>query len=193
MKIILLGYMGSGKTTIGFQLAKKLYLDFTDLDEYIEKKEGKTISDIFADKGEIYFRKIEHTYLKQFISENNSYVLSLGGGTPCYSGNIDMVIPKNTVCTIYPQGHPARSTWESNRPSKAPLEISYIHLTRERLRETVLRRKIHSKEDTREFTPAIYVTPAIRAKEKRNKTLAPLLKLALTLGVAFLASAVVRK
>jgi hypothetical protein len=56
-----------------------------------------------------------------------------------------------------------------------------------------LRRKIHSKEDTREFTPAIYGTPAIRAKEKRNKTLAPLLKLALTLGVAFLASAVVRK
>ena len=53
MKIILLGYMGSGKTTIGFQLANKLYLDFTDLDEYIEKKEGKTILEIFTEKEEI--------------------------------------------------------------------------------------------------------------------------------------------
>ena len=139
--------------------------------------------------------------LRQKLKKQRSYVDQHGildtvlvSSEPLdFAGKGWRVIPKNTVCTIYPQGHPARSTWESNRPSKAPLEISYIHLTRERLRETVLRRKIHSKEDTREFTPAIYGTPAIRAKEKRNKTLAPLLKLALTLGVAFLASAVVRK
>jgi len=86
MKIILLGYMGSGKSTVGHHLAKKLYLTFTDLDNHIEKKENKTISEIFNEKGEIYFRKKEHEYLKQFINENDSYVLSLGGGTPCYSG-----------------------------------------------------------------------------------------------------------
>ena len=103
MKIILLGYMGSGKTTIGYQLAKKLYLDFTDLDEYIEKKEGKTISDIFTEKGEIYFRKIEHIYVKQFISKNNSYVLSLGGVTPCYAGNIDMITRQTKIQSIYLQ------------------------------------------------------------------------------------------
>ena len=78
MKIILLGYMGSGKSTIGHHLAKKLYLTFTDLDNHIEKKENKTISEIFNEKGEIYFRKKEHEYLKQFINENDSYVLSLG-------------------------------------------------------------------------------------------------------------------
>jgi len=50
MKIILLGYMGSGKTTIGIQLAKKLYLNFTDLDEFIEEKEQKTIKEIFKQK-----------------------------------------------------------------------------------------------------------------------------------------------
>ena len=70
MKIILLGYMGSGKTTIGIQLAKKLFLNFTDLDEFIEEKEQKSIKEIFEQKGEIYFRKIEHKYLKQFIKEN---------------------------------------------------------------------------------------------------------------------------
>ena len=135
MKIILLGYMGSGKTTIGFQLAKKLYLDFTDLDEYIEKKEGKTISDIFADKGEIYFRKIEHTYLKQFISENNSYVLSLGGGTPCYSGNIDIIIHQTQIQTIYLQASIAtiyERLYENS--SKRPLLAT---LTKEGLTEYI--------------------------------------------------------
>jgi shikimate kinase len=91
MKIILLGYMGSGKTTIGSSLSKKLYQNFTDLDDYIEKKENKTISEIFTEKGEIYFRKIEHVYLKQFIMDNDSYILSLGGGTPCYANNMDFI------------------------------------------------------------------------------------------------------
>ena len=92
MKIILLGYMGSGKTTIGIQLARKLFLNFTDLDDFIEEKEQQSIKEIFKQKGEIYFRKIEHKYLKQFINENESYVLSLGGGTPCYAGNLDLIL-----------------------------------------------------------------------------------------------------
>ena len=58
MKIILLGYMGSGKTTIGIQLAKKLYLNFTDLDEFIEEKEQITIKEIFKQKGEIILGKL---------------------------------------------------------------------------------------------------------------------------------------
>ena len=66
MKIILLGYMGSGKTTIGKELANKLYVPFFDLDHYIEQKEGDSISNIFKKKGEIYFRKIEHKYLSVF-------------------------------------------------------------------------------------------------------------------------------
>ncbi len=101
MKIILLGYMGSGKTTIGTQLAKKLYQDFTDLDEYIEKKENKTITEIFKEKGEIYFRKIEHTYLKKFINENDTYVLSLGGGTPCYANNMNIISKETDLHSIY--------------------------------------------------------------------------------------------
>ena len=103
MKIILLGYMGSGKTTIGIQLARKLYLNFTDLDEFIEEKEQKSIKEIFKQKGEIYFRKIEHKYLKQFINENESYVLSLGGGTPCYAGNLDLILKDKKSLSFYLQ------------------------------------------------------------------------------------------
>ena len=101
MKIILLGYMGSGKTTIGAQLAKKLYQNFTDLDSYIEKEENKTITEIFKEKGEIYFRKIEHTYLKKFINENDTYVLSLGGGTPCYANNMNIISKETDLHSIY--------------------------------------------------------------------------------------------
>ena len=104
MKIILLGYMGSGKTTVGIQLAKKLYLNFTDLDEFIEEKEQKSIKEIFDQKGEIYFRKIEHNYLKQFIKENESYVLSLGGGTPCYAGNLDLILHDKNNLSFYLRG-----------------------------------------------------------------------------------------
>ena len=104
MKIILLGYMGSGKTTVGIQLAKKLFLNFTDLDEFIEEKEQKSIKEIFEQKGEIYFRKIEHKYLKQFIKENESFVLSLGGGTPCYAGNLDLILKDKKSLSFYLRG-----------------------------------------------------------------------------------------
>lgn len=101
MKIVLLGYMGSGKTSIGMYLANKIHHNFTDLDHYIENKEGKTITEIFDEKGEIYFRKIEHEYLNQFLNENKSYVLSLGGGTPCYGSNMDMIINQKNLFSFY--------------------------------------------------------------------------------------------
>ena len=104
MKIILLGYIGSGKTTIGIQLARKLFLNFTDLDDFIEEKEQQSIKEIFKQKGEIYFRKIEHKYLKQFINENESYVLSLGGGTPCYAGNLDLILKNKKSLSFYLRG-----------------------------------------------------------------------------------------
>ena len=61
MIVVLLGYMGSGKSTTGRLLAEKLGFDFKDLDDYIESKQMCTISSIFKSKGEIYFRKIEAT------------------------------------------------------------------------------------------------------------------------------------
>lgn len=79
--------MGSGKTTIGKILSKKLNIPFIDLDEYIEKKEQLSINEIFTTKGEIYFRKQEHLFFKELLQSRETFVLSLGGGTPCYANN----------------------------------------------------------------------------------------------------------
>lgn len=99
MKIVLLGYMASGKSAIGKLLATKLNLQFIDLDFYIETSEGLTISKIFATKGEIYFRKKESEYLQQLIDLKNDCIISLGGGTPCYGNNMDII--KNNSKSIY--------------------------------------------------------------------------------------------
>lgn len=135
MKIILLGYMGSGKTTIGKKLSKKLYVPFFDLDHYIEQKEGISISEIFKTKGEIYFRKIEHTYLKEFLAEKDEYVLSLGGGTPCYAGNMDVILNEKEVTSVYLQANiPTLVERLSRNKSKRPLIAS---LSEEKLTEFV--------------------------------------------------------
>ena len=91
MQIVLLGYMGSGKTTIGKLLAKELRIKFLDLDSYIEEAEGITISTLFREKGEIYFRKKEAAGLRQILSEEENFVLSIGGGTPCYANNMQAI------------------------------------------------------------------------------------------------------
>ncbi|SFN85385.1 shikimate kinase [Bizionia echini] len=100
MNIILLGYMTSGKSVIGKKLSQILKKPFQDLDDYIEKKEGKTISDIFTTKGEIYFRKVEAMHLESFLQQNNM-ILSLGGGTPCYGNNMNLIKQQLNTQSIY--------------------------------------------------------------------------------------------
>ncbi|MDB4752286.1 shikimate kinase [Winogradskyella sp.] len=101
MIIVLMGYMGSGKSTVGKQLASVLDYDFIDLDNYIIKKENRTIATIFSDKGEIYFRKIESQYLKEILSQENKVVLALGGGTPCYAYNLELIENDENVISFY--------------------------------------------------------------------------------------------
>ncbi len=92
MKIVLVGYMGSGKTTVGKLLAKKNSLTFLDLDDYIEEAEKKSIAQIFKEKGEIYFRKKELHYLEEILTTKKNIVLSTGGGTPCYGVNMNTIL-----------------------------------------------------------------------------------------------------
>lgn len=79
--------MGSGKSTIAVFLAQKLQIPFKDLDQIIENETQMSIKTIFESKGEIYFRKLEHTTLRRLMASQESFVLSLGGGTPCYANN----------------------------------------------------------------------------------------------------------
>lgn len=90
-KIVLIGFMGSGKTTLGKKLASKLNISFVDLDEAIAEQEKMSISQLFETKGEDYFRKIEHQKLKEILSKNNKIVLSTGGGTPCFYENMQLI------------------------------------------------------------------------------------------------------
>jgi shikimate kinase len=90
--------MGSGKTTTGEKLADRLNYSFIDLDSFIEKKEKRKISEIFSGEGEEYFRKTERRILQEIIKKNN-IVVACGGGTPCYSNNMDLMKEKGK--TVY--------------------------------------------------------------------------------------------
>ena len=89
--IILIGFMGSGKSTVGFRLSYKLKKCLIDTDKVIEQCEGMQISDIFAQKGEEYFRKRETDCLNMLLHELGSRVISLGGGTPIREENRNIV------------------------------------------------------------------------------------------------------
>ena len=102
-KIILLGYMGCGKSTIAKLLAEKVGLPYLDLDEIIETIENSTVKNIFSEKGEIYFRKLEHDIFSDLMKNQDSFVLSLGGGTPCYANNHELLKGEN-VFSIYLNG-----------------------------------------------------------------------------------------
>jgi shikimate kinase len=96
--IFLLGFMGSGKTSIGRKLANNLNLNFFDLDLVIEEKFQKSITELFAEEGEKAFRIIENESLHKICS-NSDCVISLGGGTPCFENNMKLI--KNTGTSVY--------------------------------------------------------------------------------------------
>jgi shikimate kinase len=99
-KIILVGYMGSGKTEIGKLLSKMTNIPFCDLDELIENRLSKSINQIFSEDGEVYFRKKEHEVFSEKMNSEESFVLSLGGGTPCYANN-HLLLQAENVTSIY--------------------------------------------------------------------------------------------
>jgi shikimate kinase len=91
MKIFLIGFMGSGKTHWGRLLASRLNLPFYDLDSVITQQENKTISDIFAEKGEEYFRYKEKEVMESLVTSQVEFIMSSGGGTPCFFNNIEFM------------------------------------------------------------------------------------------------------
>jgi shikimate kinase len=88
--IILVGMMSSGKTTLGKKLARVLNYKFVDLDKLIEHDQQMSISSIFSEKGETYFREVESKILRK-TAESREIVLASGGGTPCFHGNMDVI------------------------------------------------------------------------------------------------------
>lgn len=109
-RIILIGYMGAGKTTVGKQLADNLGLMFYDLDWYITSRMHRTVAQLFEESGEEGFRKVEHNMLHE-VAEFENVVLSCGGGTPCFFDNMDYLNQQGE--TVY---------------LKATPEVLYAHL-----------------------------------------------------------------
>ncbi len=97
MNIILVGFMGSGKTTIARIISQKHNMRFADTDKLIEKKEHLTVKEIFDKKGEKYFRELERQLIKNEISFCNNCVISTGGGMPCFFDNMKNLKSKGWV------------------------------------------------------------------------------------------------
>ena len=102
-RIILIGYMGAGKTTLGKALSKTLDIPFYDLDWYIENRMHKTIKQLFDERGEEGFRKIEHAMLHE-VAEFENVIISCGGGTPCFYD--DMAYMNRQGETVYLKASP---------------------------------------------------------------------------------------
>jgi len=101
MIVVLLGYMGCGKSTVGQILARNLKINFLDLDDFIEQKQNTSIPEIFNTKGELFFRTIESEAVKQLCHNYDSLVLALGGGTPCYSDTMQFLVNHPNVKTVF--------------------------------------------------------------------------------------------
>lgn len=95
--IILIGYMGSGKSTVGRKAAKAVEYNFLDTDALIEKEEGMTISKLFEEKGEPYFREKETETIRKLIAEPKGNIIATGGGLPMKEGNAELLKELGTV------------------------------------------------------------------------------------------------
>ncbi len=132
MIVVLLGYMASGKSTIGRTLATQLNYEFLDLDDEISERLKMEIPEIFRKKGELFFRKKETEVLQDVLHSKSNLVLALGGGTPCYGTNMEL-IKEATPASFYLQLSIGSLTQRlTNEKDKRPL---VAHLDAEELPE----------------------------------------------------------
>ena len=122
-RIILVGYMGSGKTTVGKALSKATGMMFYDLDWYIESRMHTTVSKLFSERGEEAFRKIEYNMLHE-VAEFEDVIISCGGGTPCFFDDMDYLNQQGDVVYL-----------------KATPEVLYKHLLMAKVERPLLKDK----------------------------------------------------
>lgn len=132
-KIILLGYMGCGKSTIANKLSKNIGIPFVDLDIKIEEKVNLSINAIFEKHGEIFFRKLEHEVFIELLNSPEQLIIGLGGGTPCYTNNHELLKADNVV-SIY---------------LKASIETLFSRLSANKSKRPLIANK--SDEEMKEF------------------------------------------
>ncbi|MDD3079347.1 MAG: shikimate kinase [Paludibacter sp.] len=119
-RIFLIGYMGSGKTSMGKLLAEKLGFTFVDMDAHIEAKYHKTVSQIFAEMGQEQFREIERECLHE-VAEFEKSVISTGGGAPCYFNNMEYMNAHGLTIYLNLTIDQLTERLLKSRPGKRPL------------------------------------------------------------------------
>jgi len=92
--------MGSGKSSVGRVLSDIIGFPFYDLDDLIAQNEQKSITELFKTEGEVYFRRKESQIFREFITSNNHFILALGGGTPCYANNHEL-LKRDDILSVY--------------------------------------------------------------------------------------------
>ncbi len=100
MRLFIIGYKSSGKTTMGKKLANRLNMEFVDLDEVIEERENKTIPELYKEVGDEEFRTLEWKALKQVVEKDN-IIVSTGGGAPCHCDNMNLMEKFGEVLYIH--------------------------------------------------------------------------------------------
>jgi len=120
MIVFLIGFMGSGKTTLGKYAAKQLGLAFVDLDQWIEAGQGLEVREIFKKFGEPHFRELERQALREIVGQGRNILVACGGGTPCFHDN--MAFMNSSGITVYLDIGSARlSERLRHNPDKRPL------------------------------------------------------------------------
>lgn len=135
MNIYLVGFMGTGKSTIGNALAQRIGWEFLDLDQKIAEREGRSISDIFLTEGEAYFRDVEATLLAE-VSVRDKHVVSTGGGAVIRPSNRERMKTTGFVISLHADKETVRdrATREAGRPLLDPRDFDrrYDMLMKER-------------------------------------------------------------
>lgn len=158
-KVFLIGFMGAGKTTVGKKLANKLNYNFIDLDNHIEQKHRHTISSIFDLVGEEGFRKIEHETLKEVATSENDCIISLGGGTPCFSNNLEL-IKKNGIAVYLKYSPEILHSRIKNSGAKRPL----VRQNKDNLLEFITK-KLSDREKFYSQADIIYSSKNLKIEE----------------------------
>ncbi|MBQ9577061.1 MAG: shikimate kinase [Muribaculaceae bacterium] len=123
--VFLLGYMGCGKTTLGEVLARQMGVPYIDLDDYIEQRQGMTVTGFFATLGEDRFRQLETAALRE-VSVMSDVIIGCGGGTPCHGDN--MALMNQSGITVWLTTSPERITARLLLPEQKSKRPKVAHL-----------------------------------------------------------------
>jgi shikimate kinase len=170
--VILVGFMGAGKSTVGRLLARRLGRCFVETDAMVTAREGRSISEIFADRGELYFRQLE-TEVLEALADKRGHVVATGGGFPCEPGVMDRLLQLGTVVWLAAdfEAAYARANRVGGRPmlaGRSAEDAAALYRARQEFY-----RRAHLALDTTRMTVDAVVGRIVRHLREREREVRP--------------------